>query len=315
MVMLLHSGFQVFGWPEHWSDTTFGLILLESFCIIGVNVFVLITGYFSTKPKLHSLCNLFYICIFYELILLVMDLCIGHSVTFSRLFLITRSNWFIPTYLGLVLFAPIINAFCEKTTKLRLGCMITILLSYETYMGFFPAMPQIAVGFQYGCSVLSFIILYLIGRYIFIFGLPRLIIKNSLFIYIFCSLVIAIAESSVLSFGYGHITWLIYAYNNPLVILSSISFFVFFTRIEIKQNNVINHISKSVLAVLLVHASGSVVRFINPQYVCAFDRYSGIQLMIIWISLIIIIFFSTVFVDQIRLWTYKLLSILLLRNN
>ena len=44
MVMLLHSDFQVFGWPMTLSETSLGLISLESFCIIGVNVFVLITG-------------------------------------------------------------------------------------------------------------------------------------------------------------------------------------------------------------------------------------------------------------------------------
>lgn len=54
MVMLLHSDFQVFGWPQTINDTSFSLLALESFCIIGVNVFVLITGYFSTRPKFRS---------------------------------------------------------------------------------------------------------------------------------------------------------------------------------------------------------------------------------------------------------------------
>lgn len=35
-----------------------GELLLEGFSIIGVNVFVLITGYFSTTPKKTSLINL-----------------------------------------------------------------------------------------------------------------------------------------------------------------------------------------------------------------------------------------------------------------
>lgn len=61
LVMLVHSTFQSVG----WDCSSFGILLLAAFSIIGVDVFVLITGFFSTVPKRISLANLLFICFFW----------------------------------------------------------------------------------------------------------------------------------------------------------------------------------------------------------------------------------------------------------
>lgn len=308
MVMLLHSDFQIFGWPQTLSDTSLGMIALESFCIIGVNVFVLITGYFSTKPKLSSLLNLFYICLFYGIFKICVDVCTGHPITIKQCFLFTRSNWFIPTYLGLVLFAPALNALCEKLNQKQLAYSILALVGYETYMGFFPAMPQLSVGFEHGCSVLSFMVLYLIGRYLYMYGLPQKFYRLCLPTYVACSLLVAVVEYLALSHNLGSKAIRIFDYSNPIIILSAVSFFLYFTKIDIGYSKIINYISKSVLAVLLVHASGTAMRYINPQYIYIYENFSGIMLVFLWIISIIVTFTFSVLLDQIRIWSYKYVS-------
>ena len=61
LVVLVHANFAWCGWPSNFSECNFARLLIEGFAIIGVNVFVLITGYFSTSIKMKSLANLVYI--------------------------------------------------------------------------------------------------------------------------------------------------------------------------------------------------------------------------------------------------------------
>ena len=51
LVMLVHTTFQSIG----WNCSSLGILLLAAFSIVGVNVFVLITGFFSAEPKKVSL--------------------------------------------------------------------------------------------------------------------------------------------------------------------------------------------------------------------------------------------------------------------
>lgn len=63
LVMLVHTTHQSLG-----NDMALGALMLEGFSIIGVNVFILITGYFSATPKKTSLINLAFICLFWMVI-------------------------------------------------------------------------------------------------------------------------------------------------------------------------------------------------------------------------------------------------------
>lgn len=71
LVVLLHSNFGWCGWPSSIDDCNIPMLFVEAFAIVGVNVFVMITGYFSTNLKTKSIINLFYICLFYAVVRLL----------------------------------------------------------------------------------------------------------------------------------------------------------------------------------------------------------------------------------------------------
>ena len=48
--------------------------VIDSITIIGVNIFLLISGYFSIKLKWHSLVNLILLCLFYNFLHIFLDL-------------------------------------------------------------------------------------------------------------------------------------------------------------------------------------------------------------------------------------------------
>ena len=294
LVILVHTTFQSLG----WDCSSFGILLLAAFTIIGVNVFVLITGYFSTEPKKISLANLLCICLFWMIIRVTIRYSFGQTVTWRDFFFVTRSNWFIPSYLCLLFFTPVLNAFCDSTNKRALLGVSLALFFFETWFDLLPPHPWVSLGSQRGYSVLSFIALYLLARYIRLYGIPRWFRKWSFTIYLLCSILICIL--SVLLIKLGHpATRIVYSYSNPLVVISAVSFLVTFEKMRVKENRVINHFAKSTLAVLL---GQSAISFLyTKQYSFLFTHYSGLKVVFLWGGGIAIVFFACDLVDQLRL--------------
>lgn len=112
LVMLVHTTQQSLG-----NDMSLGVLLLEAFSVIGVNVFILITGYFSATPKKTSLINLAFICLFWMIIKVVCRFEFGQPLDYSYAFFVTSSNWFIPSYIGLLFLTPILNMFCNSMSS------------------------------------------------------------------------------------------------------------------------------------------------------------------------------------------------------
>lgn len=114
LVMLVHSTFA----SLKNTELSLGVFFLAAFSVVGVNVFVMITGYFSTTPKKSSLLNLAFICLFWMIIRIICRYFGGEPLElFKHLFFITSSNWFIPCYIGLLFLTPLLNLFCNSVNK------------------------------------------------------------------------------------------------------------------------------------------------------------------------------------------------------
>ena len=297
MVMLVHTTSQSLG-----DDMNFWAHLLEAFSVIGVNVFILITGYFSATPKKSSLINLAFICLFWMLIKVVANVEFEQTLSFKFAFFLTNSNWFIASYIGLLFLAPVLNSFCKSASKRVLMGGVFSLLLIEMWFDWLPPYPAVKIGANNGYSVLSFAILYLLARAIKIHGLPEWFKKDSPVIYIMCSFLIAGVAQIAVNTGHRGLTGLCYSYINPVVIFSSVAFLMMFERISI-QSKVINHMAKSTLAVLLGH---SAIFFIyTKQFKYIYDNFSGIQVVGYWALAIIIVFCASIAIDQLRLLLYK----------
>ncbi len=298
LVILVHTTFQSIG----WDSSSFGILLLAAFSIIGVNVFVLITGFFSTEPKKISLANLLFICLFWMIIRVAIGYSFGQTITWRDFFFVTRSNWFIPSYLCLLFFTPVLNAFCDSASKRALLGVTLALLFFEIWFDLLPPHPRVSLGSQRGYSVLSFMALYLMARYLRLYGAPRWFRKWSFAVYLFCSVSLSVLALLLIKLGHPA-TRIIYSYSNPLIVLSAVSFLVAFEIMPIKENRVINHVAKSTLAVLL---GQSAISFLyTNQFSFLVTHYSGLELFCLWGGVVVIVFFSSILVDQLRLfiWT------------
>ncbi len=296
LVMLVHTTHQSLG-----DNVSLGVRLLEGFSVIGVNVFILITGYFSATPKKTALVNLAFICLFWMVITVVCRFQFGEPVGYRYAFFITSSNWFIASYIGLLFLTPILNLFCNSVGSRMLWGGVIALLFIEMWFDWLPPNPAVKIGAQNGYSVLSFAILYLLARAIRLYSLPQWFKKISPLVYIVCSLILGFAAQAGIIMGHD-ISKLCYSYINPIVVLSSVAFLTIFEQMHI-QSKFINHIAKSTLAVLLGHSA--IFFLYTKQFKYLYDNFSGIQVVAFWALAIIIVFGASIMIDQIRLLLYK----------
>lgn len=297
LVMLVHTTQVTLGDNMSW-----GAYLLEGFTIIGVNVFVLITGYFSTIPKKTSLMNLAFICLFWMGIKVACHMEFGESITYKHLFFITSSNWFIPSYIGLFFLTPILNNFCKSVSFKMLRNVAIALLIIEVWFDLLPPKPAVSLGSQRGYSVYSFVVLYLLARAVRLYGLPEWFKKISPIIYIGCSLFLGIIGYIFSINGQTNLTKMLFAYSNPVIIMSSIAFLTMFEKMHFKSKFT-NHIAKSTLAVLLGHSA--VFSLYQKQFKYIYDNFFGIQVVVYWALSISIVFCASIAIDQIRLIIFQ----------
>ncbi len=299
LVMLVHTTGQSLG-----HNVSFGVHLLEGFSIIGVNVFILITGYFSASPKKTSLINLAFICFFWMLVKVVCRYYFGEGINHKYAFFITSSNWFIPSYIALLFVAPMLNSFCNFVRKKILWVGVASLLLIELWFDWLPPFPAVKLGTQNGYSVFSFMILYLMARAIRLYGLPRWFKKACPLIYIMCSFILAMVAHAFVRSGHLEIVrfsfW--FAYTNPLVILSSVAFLMMFEQLHV-QSKFINHIAKSTLACLLGHTA--IFFLYTKQFRFLYEHFDGLLIVGYWALAIMIVFVSSVLVDQLRLLLWR----------
>ena len=294
--MLVHTTMQSLG-----NDMSLGVRLLEGFSIIGVNVFILITGYFSTSPKKTSLINLAFICFFWTIIKVGCRFQFGEPIGYKYVFFVTSSNWFIASYIGLLFLTPILNLFCNCVGKRKLWGVIIALLFIEIWFDWLPPNPAVKIGTQNGYSVLSFAVLYLLARAIRLYGLPQWFKKTSPLIYIGCSMILGFTSQAGIMIGHD-ISKLCYSYINPIVIFSSVAFLMIFEQMDI-QSKFINHIAKSTLAVLLGHSA--IFFLYTKHFKYLYDNFSGIKVVVLWALSIAVVFCASIMIDQIRLLLYK----------
>lgn len=227
------------------------------FTYIGVNCFILITGYFGADFSWKRLINLYLICSFYELIGFVVAYCLGDVECTATaigyiIFPLSRSNtWFIRCYVILLFLLPIINLGLEQLDKRKFLYILLLLTILNLYFGWFHKHENYN---NIGYNPSQMIYLYVIGRYLNRFVDWQSIKKRKKYLFIIWMLLSLLwGTIQNLSTNYNIPHWNGWAYNNPIVLLASIMFFAYFTCLDIPHSKVINGLGATMLGVFLIH--------------------------------------------------------------
>ena len=315
LVMIVHANFRALPVPSyeeanHEFLSSIFRFFTESFSIICVNVFILLSGWYGIKLKIGRLLEFIFQVFFFSIVGLIiiqfitpekytLTNCIGNILLTDR-----WDYWFVKAYLGLYLLSPILNSFIEHATKKQYQFVLIAFYVFHTIYGWI--FPTGAIYFENGYSAMSFMGLYLLARYIRLY--PISLWKKSacfdLFIYA-CIVVFTTFITFTLKRHNIPYERYFFLYSCPLVIISAMHFMLIFTKIHVKSKS-INWVASSCFAVYLLHSNAFLAKPCYDNIILEwFNNLSTFPFLLHVIPFIIFVFAMAILLDKIRLIIWK----------
>lgn len=258
LILLYHANTFIFGWgyKEELINNPYGMmlkLLWDSLCCVGVNVFVMISGWFGIKPTLKGVVSLLFQVYFYCILIIGIAVCVGIPIQMKwifKMFFFGSAYWFVTEYLVLYIFSPVLNNFIENTSQKKIRRVLIGFYILEICLGW---MIQFS-GFGGGYYAIHFFGLYLLLRYIRLYSdkiknMPK---KCYIIIYLLCSIIPAILGfygRLYMSSDFGQVH-----YSSPFVIIASLAIVLLFSQFKFKSK-FINWFACSSFAIYLIHVN------------------------------------------------------------
>ena len=282
---------------------------------IGINCFVLITGYFMCKSDItvRKFLKLILEIEFYKIIIFLIFVVSGYEAislkgVVKAILPITsiRTN-FTGCFLVFYLCIPFLNILVRNMSEKQHLDLLGLVFFTYIFMG---TMPKFYVEMNY---VSWFICLYFIAAYIRLYpkkvfekaklwGICTVVLSVLCILSVLCCILIGSKIDKQMAF------YFVTDSNTFLAVCVGISSFLFFKNLKIKQSRVINTIAASTLGVLLIHTNSDTMRKWLWQTVLnvkgAFSLSTSL-LIVYAISAVLGIFTVCVIIDQIRIRTVE----------
>ena len=304
MIITLHYLHKDFGGAlQYTTANTFNYYLIhiiESFCIVAVNVFILITGYHMNgkeKVKISKVLNLVALTAFYGIaIFLVYSAFNGFNFDTNTIMQAVKTitdSWFVVIYCILYLLIPYINKVINSIDKKQFKTLLTILF---IFFSIWPTIWTNTTVKDGGYGIINLVFLYLIGAYIKIHGNEKTSILKSSSVYLICT-----ALTTIFSM-YAERA---YAYNNVINIISAIALFDIFKVIKLKTNKCINYIATYTFSTYIIHVNSFIiVDLYRKLFKC--DQYYNSNLLIVNLILTVLgIYIICIVIEFIRRVLFK----------
>lgn len=307
LVLALHCNFLSCGEVgiaqinDNWLPSIFRIIS-QSLCLVCVNVFVLISGWFGIKRRRDGFYNLIGQVCFVTLVCALLAFAFGWSLKGIRDF---SGYWFIVAYLGLYVLSPVLNLYLDQSSKRD----IIITLCGYGILSFVCGWIYDVASFHRGFSFAHFIWLYLVAGYLRRYGVS--------FIGRYCSkgwfsfyVLFALLNSCLYCLGIYTNSSMILSrwaqYINPIVISGSVSLFLAFSRLKM-NSNFINMLGSSAFMVYLLHTNGFVWKhFLEGAkciYIYSYDIFC-VAYMFVYIAFIVI---ASILLSKLYRYAYSFL--------
>ncbi len=330
MIITLHFNIHskallVLGEPA--SNVQIFATVLEAIAITGVNVYVLISGYYlsSSKVRLSKVLLLILQVYFYTLLISGAMMFVGaYSVkpedkldrALRYLFPISSEHyWFVTAYVIMYVLAPVMNAAVNTLKRKQLK---TVIIGLLTWFCFIKSIVPVKFGTdRMGYDFGWFICLYLIAAYIRKYNIVLFRdAKKSALVYLISVVVIA-AFSLVfykINFDTGNFNY--YAevpchYNFFFALTGALGLFSVFRFMRLKENllaEVIRIIAPYTLGVYLLHMHFEIAdRWVEwiEQIIGETPLDNVLTFFIHLVVSVLIVFFAGIFVDWIRKYIFN----------
>ena len=315
LIMVVHANFRALPKPDAAAiaacpSSAFLQFLAEGFSIVGVNVFVMLSGWYGIKPRLLRFSELIFQILFFGLLCLGVEYVVTGQIPsgamLTVLMLEPNAYWFVKVYIALYLFAPVLNSFVEHATRRQFEWVLMAAFGFMFVFGWlFKATTWIGEGY----SLPWFMCLYLLARYMRTYQ-PRFTQfsrTTDLFIYLG---VVAFLTIAVFVLRHYNLGGVLYFYCCPLVVLGAMYLLLFFSKLPSfggAGGGFINWLGISALSIYLTHSSNFLGKYYDGYIRQWFYGESRLTFILYAALLILAVFFGSILLDKLRLLLWRAL--------
>lgn len=333
MIIIFHLCYKGIKFDELSTFNKFFVAFFWHFGEIGVNIFMLITGFFlykSEKNQKTKVIRLIYdIWFFFLLNIILLVIFKGkYIISYHTFFPVSLGIfWYITTYMVILILAPYLNKFIKNLSQIEHRKLLIFLLAIFSII---PTICGPAVGSTENGVVYSrfawLIFIYFLGAYISKYQeVDNLMKKNREFfvklnIFAIILLISFIFISKYILSQMAPLVKMHYMWppNSIVVFLMSFSIFMVFVKTNISQKNttieLLESISSHTLGIYLLHDSPFNYMILS-NVIIWFNQYQASKKLVpIILFMTIIVFFLGLIVSTIKKYTAdKLFQKFLLR--
>ena len=306
---VVNSGLLDIMYNEPYNSKSIFLFIYGAWGKIGINCFILITGFFMCKQEitLKKFLKLLFEVEFYKITIYLIFLMFGIEKASIReiikiiLPVSKIATNFTGCFIIFYLFIPFINILINNMNKTKHRLLILLLLFVYSFLG---NIPGITITLNY---ISLYFVIYLIGAYIKLYP-EKIFYRKKIINLILISLIIIDILSILVCIYFGYKINVQMAYyfindsNKILAILTSITLFLCFKNMNIGYSKFINTVARSTFGVLLIHSNTETMRnFLWRKLLNNVSIYETNSIYIHAILSIIGVFVICIIIDYIRI--------------
>lgn len=295
---------------------------------VHVNSFILLTGFFQSKSffKQSKIWSLINSVTFYKIVICVIFSSFGiiflskGELFFSLLPLNNDEYWFVNYYILLYCFSPFLNIVIERMSKKEFSNLLFIMFLFFSVLPLFSFYKSMSNN---GFSLYDFIFLYLIGGFLRKYPIERSYLFRRfsrnfnqvifIFVFIICIIINYVfykysftiyGVNSVLNILSDTMRMYSSSYNNMIIIIQCLSYFLFFKNLCFKSK-FINKIASNVMGVYLISDNNFVRSYIYKWLNIDVPNIYSFSFIIYIFIVTLLIFTSCLFIEFIRKFIFK----------
>ena len=312
-VLVSHACYTSLGAPTRGNisvslDISFLRALSEALSVVCVNAFILISGWYGIKVREKRFAELIFQVLFVSIVIYMVMRIIGQIRPMNvnewvELLLIKHKGyWFVKAYIILYMFTPVLNTFVDNVSQKQLKTFLITFFVIQVIYGFYHYGGWYAGGY----SPLSFMGLYLLARYMRSYSnvYTQFNKYTDLSLYLVISVFTAIC-SLAFTYQFDKGGTVLFLYSSPLVILGSVFFFLFFTKLSF-YSKILNWVAASCFAVYLVHNSPYIF---YPYYINVIKQWyeteTRLFFLLYTIGLMAAFFVFSILFDKVTIMVWK----------
>lgn len=325
MIIVLHylnkSNLTLLYTKEH-TAVNYAMHFIVAFCIVAVNCYVLISGYFLVESawKPGRVASLAAQILFYSLSIPIVLICAGlispddlsvYDWLNYVLPIETEHYWFATAYLIMYVLSPVLAAGVKAVDKRILQIVIGILLVYFSVWK--SIVPVSFATDQYGYEYGWFVCLFLIAAYIRLYGCPFLEKKrNAVLFYLGMSIGIFLlaAASGIVAevlHPFSYYMDMPTTYNHILCLLGSIGLFMAFKDMkpwEGRAAKMIRGLAPYTFGVYLLHEH-VLIRYQWMKWLQVDSVWGSWMFIPHMMGSVLIVYVVGTAVDFVRAWIFR----------